>query len=481
MKGIFSYGLATIIERFLSFLLVPLLTNFVSKEEYAIWSQIIIITSLLSQGSLLGFSQSTIKFLPEFEKNKNLLNSFTLFIVLTPLIIIMIIASIIFFMNDNFSILFFNDLKNKKFLFPLLFCTISETFFDLIGVSLLRAKKLINKCSFYLIVKSSVRIGFMFFFLVILNQGFFKSVLIFSLVQVAFVLTIVFIELNFKEIIKSTFKPIKPKILSIFKFSLPLAFYSFTVFLNNFLDRFIISHFLGLEQLALYAATFSFCALSVFFYSVIGFTLFPHLSDLIAKKNYQLAADLMTKSFSVYVAFILPFVLTTSFIGSNTLSIFSGSNFFVPNSLFFALSTSLGLFGCFQIFIYPYIIINGTLKLPLLLIVSVIINIFVNLITLPILGILGSGIAQICSNLFLSFYLFFLSKKSINWTPNYYFIFLAFVKTFLLYLFIMAFISFFDMNSIVNFATFIIIILVLFLILDLATKNNSVIKILRSF
>ena len=70
MKGTFFFTTTMMAERIVSFFLLPILTKSLTIEEYAIWTQSIIIVGVLVPIVLLKFETTIIKFLPLLNKNR---------------------------------------------------------------------------------------------------------------------------------------------------------------------------------------------------------------------------------------------------------------------------------------------------------------------------------------------------------------------------------------------------------------------------
>ena len=79
MKGTLSYASARFAERLVSFFLLPILTKIVTKEEYAIWTQSILITGVLTPIILLKFETTVVKFFPNWTSQNKKENSVILF------------------------------------------------------------------------------------------------------------------------------------------------------------------------------------------------------------------------------------------------------------------------------------------------------------------------------------------------------------------------------------------------------------------
>ncbi|MDC3280442.1 oligosaccharide flippase family protein, partial [bacterium] len=79
MKGTLFFASARFAERLFSFFLLPVLTKLVTPEEYAIWTQSIIIAGILMPVILLKFETSVIKFIPNWNNQNKKQNSIILF------------------------------------------------------------------------------------------------------------------------------------------------------------------------------------------------------------------------------------------------------------------------------------------------------------------------------------------------------------------------------------------------------------------
>ena len=102
-------------------------------------------------------------------------------------------------------------------------------------------------------------------------------------------------EINPLTLVKAGFKEGRPNWAKVLKFSLPLVAFIILMMIHNFVDRFFIAHFLGLNSLAPYTAAFSIAVVITFFHSTISFLLYPELSKKWANKNKTNIINLMKK------------------------------------------------------------------------------------------------------------------------------------------------------------------------------------------
>ena len=78
----YFFGIAQLIERLISFFMLPVLANSVSKVEYAIWTQSIVTAGILMPIVLMGFQTAIVKYLPRWSENLELSNSILTAIIL---------------------------------------------------------------------------------------------------------------------------------------------------------------------------------------------------------------------------------------------------------------------------------------------------------------------------------------------------------------------------------------------------------------
>jgi O-antigen/teichoic acid export membrane protein len=102
---------------------------------------------------------------------------------------------------------------------------------------------------------------------------------------------------------------------SLLAFSLPLVPLGVMLWGNSFLDRYLILHFLGLEQVGIYAVTYSLAATTAVLYSVLGFTLYPELTRLWNSDDKTRAGELVRTGVGYYLLFLIPAIAILTMLG----------------------------------------------------------------------------------------------------------------------------------------------------------------------
>jgi O-antigen/teichoic acid export membrane protein len=414
MKHTVFFGSAMFIERFISFLLLPMLTKTISQAEYAIWSQLIIISGIMVPIILLGFQSAIIKYFPLWDKNENVQHSILLSMFFIFLCLLMIVVGCILFFQAYFADIILGDAALFSYMPLFALLLVSEVLFEFL-VAILRAKYHIITLSFYLLSKGIWRFGILFIALIAFNSSFYQAFIWFVSFQFIVAIIIYLKEINFIKMFKVGLHASKKYRKEIMQFSLPLVWFSIFLSVNNFADRFILLSYYDLEMVAKYSAAFSLAAVIVFFYSILGFTLFPTLSKYFANKNFNDAILVMNKIWIVYFTLFIPYVVLFV-VASEEISLLLLTKEYVVNTyVLILLIINAGLFGIQQISFYPILVFKDSSIAYKLAFLVISINIIFNLFLIPKYGLLGAAIAGFISNSFFAGASIYVSKKSLNW------------------------------------------------------------------
>ena len=413
-KNTLFFASAQIAERLVSFFMLPLLTNLVSRVEYAIWSQSIVISGILIPLVLLGFNTATIKFFPIWEGQEKTRKSVLLLMLSSVLIVMTVISSLAILSGRNTASLIFGDADQYMYIPVLAGLLLSEALFEML-VAVLRASNHIQRIAVYLLLKGVWRISIFLLVLAGTSGGFYKAFWVFVLFQLTVTIALYVKDVGLAALIRSGIGPGRNQWNEVFRFSLPLVPLAALTAANNFVDRLFLTHLYGLETLAVYSAAFSMAAIAAFFYSVLGFTLFPVLSKLWAGDDKEGAAVLMRKAFIIYLSLLLPFICFIAVIGGDVLLLLTSKDYLMPDYLLLLLSCNMGLFGIYQIAFYIFLLERGSAQAPFLMGGVVAANIFFNILLVPEYGMQGAALAGCISNALLAGLFLHKSQQISKW------------------------------------------------------------------
>lgn len=413
VKSSIIFAVAMILERIVSFVLLPVLTNLVTPAEYAVWTQLIIFSGIMVPVVLLGFQTAVVRFYSVWN-DREIQYSIFLFMLISIFLALSLMAAVVQHFDSSIARLLFGHRNMSDYIPILIGLVVSEALFELI-ISILRASNRIPRASVYLFAKGVWRAGVVILALYGFEDGIYAALVAFVAFQLVITLLIYASELKLLSLVRTGLLVGKPHWKEVLKFSLPLVPVSILLAMNTFVDRLFITYFHGLDVLAIYSAGFSLAAIIALFYSVLGFTLFPELSRMWADENKDRIVILMRQVITVYFALLLPFIIFIITAGSDFLIILTTTEYAIPPIVLFLQGCNLGLFGFFQVLFYLILLQRGSTRAPIIIAVATAINISFNALLVPEFGMLGAAIAGLMGNLSIVVIAFYLSKKALRW------------------------------------------------------------------
>jgi O-antigen/teichoic acid export membrane protein len=414
MKGTLSFASASFAERLVSFFLLPILTKLVTPAEYAIWSQSIIIAGILMPIILLKFQTSVVKFFPHWNSQYKKQNSVILFMLTLALFLFTLVAIISLVFKEQIAHLIFGDYQKSLYIPLIIGLLLSEFLFEFL-IALLRISNRIGKVSIYILMKGIWRLATVSLVLIGSDGNFYLAFWSLVLFQLFITLGLYIWEIRLFSLIKAGLKKGRSDWKKVLKFTLPLVPFIILMMTHNFIDRFLITHFLGLDSLAPYSAGFSIAVVVTFFHSTISFTLYPELSRKWASKKKTEIKYIMKKVVTAYLALTIPFLVFVGIAGNDFLLVLTTSDYLISNQTLFLLSLNMVMFGLFQFSHYIVILDRGTLNAPILMTFITGINILLNLLLIPKIGILGAALSGFFSTLALALIVYYMSQKNLKW------------------------------------------------------------------
>lgn len=410
----FSYGLAVAAERFVSFFLLPVLTKSVSPPEYFIWTQSVVVAGVLTPIVLMGFQTALVKFLPRWNTTPRVRDSVVLAMLVGILLSMLIVSASFASLGSTVGHLIYGEAYNGHYLLLLAGLMVSEALFEFL-VAILRATGRIRLIALYLLLKGLWRIGILLIVLRGTGGRFDDAMLVFVLVQGLIVGLMFFKEISPLQIMQSGLSSGRNEWGEVLSFSLPLVLLAAMTGLHNFTDRFFLAHAHSPNDVAAYAAATSLTAMASFFYSVLGFTLFPVLAGYWAQRRLDDAATVVRRVMQTYMILLLPFIAVMAASGASILTLLTTPAYAAPPMVFLLLACSVGLFGVYQIAFYVTLLINGSIRSLGLMGFAAALNIFLNAVLVPSLGMTGAALAAFASNALLAGGSLYMAHRVLDW------------------------------------------------------------------
>ena len=414
LGGTAIFALAVIAERIFSFFLLPVLAKAISPSEYAIWSQSIVVAGVLMPVVLMGFQTAVVKYFPLWESEPGVRDSVLLGMLATIVVLLMLVTVAGALLSGDVANMAYGEVLYAAYIPLLAVLLVSEALFEFL-VGLLRAADRIRLVAIYTLLKGVWRIGIFLVALHVTNGDFYKAFLTFVWTQLLFVLLMYAKDVPVARIVKKGLGAGRAHWPELLVFSLPLVALAVMTGLNNFTDRFFLTHYYGLEVVAAYAAAFSLASVAAFFYSVLGFTLFPTLARQWAQGRQAEAALMIGRVMQAYLIFLLPFIAFMAIAGKHVLAALTTDAYEAPAAVFLLLACNIGLFGLYQIAFYIVLLSRGSARNMGLMALAAGVNIVLNALLVPGLGMVGAALAGLVSNLLLAGVTLHLSLDALPW------------------------------------------------------------------
>ncbi len=468
-KDALFYGIAVIAERLVSFLIIPILTKNLSQEFYGVWTQIIVTVGLLSPVVLMGFSSATVRFLSGEEDSQKISSIFH-WMAAIVLSISFLVILVTFFFGSALSKVMFGNSHLYRFVYLFGLFLLADISFELI-LSFLRAQKKIKILSVYYFLKNAGRVIVLSLGILLFHLNFFYTLASIVILQLGLIVFMyvkdIFNKLGFNLYLKKV--PWK----KIICFSLPLVPYTFSIWGNNFADRYFILHILDIKQVSIYAVSYSLAAIIAVLYGIIGFILYPHISELWNKGDKKGVADMFNKAICYYLFFVFPLIAILTIFSNPIIRVLSTSSYLSGWQIIFWLALGISIFGLYELNIYPMLLENKTFLIFIISIAALMMNIVLNIIMIPRIGILGAAIATFISNATLAFLTIMNNARHVSsYTFPWKTVFKVMSATSIMCLILFAVRYYADINNFWRLLSAVILGMVIYGAIDLLSKNS---------
>jgi len=383
-----------VVQIFIAFralMILPILARTLGGVSYGIWTQIVITVTLLAPVLTLCFETVFVRYFSSVRDKTTLRKAFSSMFFFMVLMILLFMS--VFFVFPSWaSEVLFKQSELFSFVYVLAGLLGSRAIF-LFSLSYYRAQYQIGRYSFIQLIQILGEILVLFISIVIVKS---------ELLEALYALT----AYNF-FIAAGTFGSVIKKIglvLPDFHFLRPYLAYALPLVPNtslqwvvNFSDRYFITHLMDLENVGIYAASYSLGFVITLFIAPIGFVLYPTMSRLWEEKKLDEMAFWMGNSLKYFLFFVIPSVLGVHYFAPFILSTLATEEFTGYPWLVLLVSSGFLFYGVAQIYIFLLLILEKTVCILLIFLIVAFVNIVLNSVLIPEMGITGAALATLIS------------------------------------------------------------------------------------
>jgi O-antigen/teichoic acid export membrane protein len=404
------------VERALGLLLLPLLTRRLDSHEYGLWAQTAVVSSVLMPLVLFGLPAAIVKFfsasLTDAQRHRWMRRTLAATIGLFA-----VIALCAALAPAAVAVAAYADAAERRFVAILVTVLAADALFDLL-VAYLRAAFRMRSIAGLLVARGALRLGFMWAALGVAGWPFWQAFALLAALQLAVVGSAFGLELRRLACAAAAAVDGKPPHApapvphdpartdfgwrDLLGFAAPLTLVALLTSVNGFTDRFVLTQTLGLQAVAVYAATASLVAITSVAYTVLGFTLFPVLSRAWARGDRVDAARLASEAMRVFLFLALPFSGWLASVADTLLPLLATRAYRVPGAMVLLMGLAATCFGLYQIVLYLLLLAGKGLLAAWLLLAAAALNLALNLLLVPRFGLTGAAGAATVSNALLA-------------------------------------------------------------------------------
>lgn len=409
-------GLVHLVINLKSLLILPILSKSLGTDGYGIWSLLIVTISLFTPLIGLGLISSITRYIgsdnSKEANREDLLSSLIVILAIGALFTILFSFISPFLadriLHDTSTILL---LKVSSYIILL-------SSLDQLLLNYLRSKERIVLYSVFLLIESLAELLFIIFVLYI-GLGLFGAVLSLLFARiVSLVLKFIFVY-NDLGLSIPQFKRTKAYLA----FGLPLLPSYLFVWVINLSDRYFLGYLMNNSSVGVYSAACGIGGIISLFVGPISVVLYPTISRLWDQKRESDVAKYINYSTKYFLMLAIPASFGLSILSKDILITLTSDQFIEASSLIPFLALGSIFSGLYSIYLYALATMGKTKIVGMLLIISAILNIILNIILIPCMGVLGAAISTLTCYIILSASMYIKADSIISLKLDYAFIF----------------------------------------------------------
>lgn len=389
VKDVSLIGITRLILILRGLILIPIIAKTLGASGYGIWAQVVVTIRFLAPLATLTLDFTFVRFFAGQKKKEAIQEGFYS-ILMTIFCWSSLLASVIFLLATPISTVLFKDaeatgiVRLTAILVPFtslntLFLFYFRTFRQMRAYAALMIAEIFGEIA---LISCLILFGF----------GVYGAVL--SLLIVRILMNLIMLGMIVSQIgIKF---PQFSKIRSFLRFGLPLIPSNLSHWMTDSSDRYVIALFIGMGSVGIYSVAYQIGSLILMFVIPLNFVLVPVLSKSYDEGKTEEVKNLLAYSLKYLLILIIPAAFGVSILGKSLLQNMTQSEFVSsgwPVIPFVALS--MVLFCIYEIIWQVANMVKETKIIGIIWGMAGLINLGLNIIFVPLIGILGAAISTL--------------------------------------------------------------------------------------
>jgi len=413
IKRVGLIGIVRLLGRAQGLILLPILAKTLGAAGYGVWAQIGVTIALMMPFVMAGLPSAMLRFLPEAKEKKDFAKGF--FMVFFAVFFISIIgALVLFLLSKQFSFFLLKDASVILLVQVASLLIILET----LNTVVLEPFRIIGKIKeysilniFQIIIETGL-VGFLVF------SGFgLWGAIIGLLITKGITLSLsLFILISHIGFTLPDFSRIRPYLM----FGLPLIPSTLFLFLIESSDRYVIGFFQGAASVGIYSVAYGLGVIPAVFMAPLSYILSPTVFRFYTTGEIEKVKNFLSYSLKYFLLFAIPATFGLFMLANSLLTILTTPEFILSTSALIVLLLSLSMIfeGVRAIFGTTLMIFKDVRNIARAVLIAGVMNLILNIIFVPIFGIVAAAITTFLAYLLLGGMYFYDSRKYLKFDIN---------------------------------------------------------------
>lgn len=393
----FTGHLLAVLTVFISF---PIFTRIFSISDYGVLNLISSTLVFMVAFSKFGLNNASIRFYEEFKSGKRgrSINQFysTLFLgsVLIAGSITFLFWFIVKLIPANTSNIYIFRLLSFVAVLIFIRCTTR------ILMNFLRAEQRTKTYNLIGVIAKWSSLGLSIFFVFYFIKGLYG--LFFGMILTELIIVLFLGYKIFKKHLISFAQISLSFLKESIKYGLPLIAFEFAAIILMYGDRFLIQYYLGSKSVGFYSAGYNLpMYVSNLFVGPLGLAISPIYMNIWTNKGVEETKRFLSKALKYFLLIAIPVIFGLIAIDKEAISFLASIKYLQSYVIVPYVIIALMIFGTYHIFGAGLYIYKKTYLLAILILASGFLNIIINMILIPRLGIVGAAVATLIAYLIL--------------------------------------------------------------------------------
>lgn len=372
----------------LGFIQLPILTKGLGTTLYGTWSLINVTITLIVPFTLIGLSVGIVRFLAA-QKDKAIVREDFLSAYSVVFVLGTAFSVLLFLLSDYLATSIFRDI-NASFYIKLASILIILGAMRNLTLTFFRMQRKIGLYTILNLSYNTFQIGLivLFIFLGYKLTGVISAIIVSAILYNLVVLFIIPRQIGFQL-------PRYSRLKSYMKYGIPLIPNTALLWIIHTSDRYMVSYFLGVTTTGIYAAAYTLGNLTSFLLGPVGTVLFPMVSKLFDEGNVTETKIYLKYSVKYLMMLTIPIASGISILAQPLLQTLTNPEFLPGAMVVPWVAFGLVIFSFRNICTFNLYLVKKTHWVGIILGISAILNIGLNLLLIPRMGIVGAAVATL--------------------------------------------------------------------------------------